>query len=848
MRKKIFTLLTLMLAVCSGALAETDSYVADDRNAASVTSESSYTGDAFTFSKSGNWTITQDYSKASADDGSGLKFAYGCLPGGTTSSSACYTLTALKDISSLKIYYTLSDSKFGTKDQSKSGSFIYQIDDAEAVTLTSVAGSNKVAYSATITSITTGQAIKIYSSASRLVIFGIYATYTADGISKPKIGFSDNTVTMTCSTDDAKIYYTIDGTTPTSSSSEYTSGVALTGSCTVQAIAIKDEESSDVTSQDCFVDNSSTASYLTKLTYNGGDVSTTTWTAASGYSLAAATNNIQYTAIAGADDGFKLNANEAYTITPPSDVKITKIVFVGKTWLEGTATLSVTGFTPASDSFYATTQEESVYSRFVKTIEFTPSTDLSFGQTVSFTPSGTQLGAYIEIYGEQQTYNITHSTATNGTYTIKVGSADAVSTDTKAVRGATVTLSATPSEGYTLNDWNVTKTASGDAVTVTDNTFTMPAEAVTVAPTFVRCVTLTWNIQVNVEETTVTTSSTSSSNTTYVAAPSNLGLTDLTVTSDKKGTATNKISTTKAKGGYVSATFDVKSGYMFTPTKMELATTAITEAITIEVNVGDEVQTWAQPKSASSPDEHTYTFSDAKAYTGTVTMKIYAYGGSDGTKGFRLGTPIKVYGKISEISGPADPTTSGDEVYLTTSGNMAGWRAFYDAEQGYDLDVNTKAYIATEQDGDDAIKLKSIGRVPAATPVILYTTSSADSHKMTLTKATVAAYDEGTDGANLLQYTTSAVTDKYRLGFGGNGVGFYPYTGVPTSGAVILNVSSASARALSIVFDEEETGIKKIESAASDKENGAYFNLAGQRVAQPTKGLYIVNGKKVVIK
>ena len=27
-----------------------------------------------------------------------------------------------------------------------------------------------------------------------------------------------------------------------------------------------------------------------------------------------------------------------------------------------------------------------------------------------------------------------------------------------------------------------------------------------------------------------------------------------------------------------------------------------------------------------------------------------------------------------------------------------------------------------------------------------------------------------------------------------------------------------------------------------------FFNLAGQRVAQPTKGLYIVNGKKVVIK
>ncbi len=30
--------------------------------------------------------------------------------------------------------------------------------------------------------------------------------------------------------------------------------------------------------------------------------------------------------------------------------------------------------------------------------------------------------------------------------------------------------------------------------------------------------------------------------------------------------------------------------------------------------------------------------------------------------------------------------------------------------------------------------------------------------------------------------------------------------------------------------------------------DGVFYNIAGQRVAQPTKGLYIVNGKKVVIK
>ena len=47
-------------------------------------------------------------------------------------------------------------------------------------------------------------------------------------------------------------------------------------------------------------------------------------------------------------------------------------------------------------------------------------------------------------------------------------------------------------------------------------------------------------------------------------------------------------------------------------------------------------------------------------------------------------------------------------------------------------------------------------------------------------------------------------------------------------------------------FEDETTGIEA--AKAAQKMNGEFFNLAGQRVAQPTKGLYIVNGKKVIFK
>ena len=60
-------------------------------------------------------------------------------------------------------------------------------------------------------------------------------------------------------------------------------------------------------------------------------------------------------------------------------------------------------------------------------------------------------------------------------------------------------------------------------------------------------------------------------------------------------------------------------------------------------------------------------------------------------------------------------------------------------------------------------------------------------------------------------------------------------------------VSPVGANFLSFSFDGDATGIEKVENAAVNA-NGTMFNLAGQRVAQPTKGLYIVNGKKVVVK
>lgn len=61
-----------------------------------------------------------------------------------------------------------------------------------------------------------------------------------------------------------------------------------------------------------------------------------------------------------------------------------------------------------------------------------------------------------------------------------------------------------------------------------------------------------------------------------------------------------------------------------------------------------------------------------------------------------------------------------------------------------------------------------------------------------------------------------------------------------------LRIPAAQAAKSAFVFGEETTGINAVsnEQMATDK----VYNLSGQRVQKATKGIYIVNGKKVVVK
>ena len=76
---------------------------------------------------------------------------------------------------------------------------------------------------------------------------------------------------------------------------------------------------------------------------------------------------------------------------------------------------------------------------------------------------------------------------------------------------------------------------------------------------------------------------------------------------------------------------------------------------------------------------------------------------------------------------------------------------------------------------------------------------------------------------------------------------YHASAGTLAQGKAYLHLDAApSAPVLNIDFSGT-TGINAV-NGSEFKVNGEYYNLNGQRVANPTKGLYIVNGKKVVLK
>ena len=156
-----------------------------------------------------------------------------------------------------------------------------------------------------------------------------------------------------------------------------------------------------------------------------------------------------------------------------------------------------------------------------------------------------------------------------------------------------------------------------------------------------------------------------------------------------------------------------------------------------------------------------------------------------------------------------------------------------------------KAYIATSVSAG-SVQMTQVNKVPAGTGLVLKATTPGSAVVVPVfdgTGADVVTSNKMVGSAT--ETTAIAANAGYILS---DGV-FQPASaGTLPVGKAYLNIAVASAHPLSLDFgDGDVTGIENLTPALSQGE-GAWYDLQGRRVAQPAKGLYIVNGKKVIIK
>ena len=72
-------------------------------------------------------------------------------------------------------------------------------------------------------------------------------------------------------------------------------------------------------------------------------------------------------------------------------------------------------------------------------------------------------------------------------------------------------------------------------------------------------------------------------------------------------------------------------------------------------------------------------------------------------------------------------------------------------------------------------------------------------------------------------------------------------SGTLAAGKCYLDVSSYTSLAREFFIDDEGE-ITEIEEVEAKKEEDEYYDLSGRRVLNPTRGIYIINGQKVIIK
>ena len=175
------------------------------------------------------------------------------------------------------------------------------------------------------------------------------------------------------------------------------------------------------------------------------------------------------------------------------------------------------------------------------------------------------------------------------------------------------------------------------------------------------------------------------------------------------------------------------------------------------------------------------------------------------------------------------------------------WATFYSNEMNYQAPEGTQVFKVNLT--GTAIEMTEITDriVKSGQGVVLKKTASGS-----ITMTPTSSNSSDNYSGNSLVGTMTNITNPgnaYVLNYkDATGAGFYKLSSGGTIGANKAYLTYSGSLAPEFFgFDGNTTSINEVRGKMEDV-SGEYYDLQGRRVSQPTKGLYIVNGKKVVIK
>ena len=301
-------------------------------------------------------------------------------------------------------------------------------------------------------------------------------------------------------------------------------------------------------------------------------------------------------------------------------------------------------------------------------------------------------------------------------------------------------------------------------------------------------------------------------------ASSNYSLTGWTFTNPYGADRCIRLGAGSKVGGAITPSISFTNGKTYT---LIFRAGAWSGGATLKVSIGSTTIVSSLTLEDSKFATYTYTLNPTGASTITIE--------TTGKKRFFLDDVMIVEG-------------SKVKVEISASG-YSSFVAFAGLDFSNATPSGLTAYVASEA-SSSSITLTAVEEAPATTALIL---KGSENQSYLIPIKTTAADIESD---NLLKAATSATNiaaGDYVL-YNGKFCAVNA-AGTIAAGKAYLESADVPAAARELTFDfSDATAIGAVANSEEVISNGEFYDLQGRRVTNPTKGIYIVNGKKVVIK